>query len=71
MTFTFRPQAQIDKEKLHEELRTEERELQEYLNSTDWYVARWGETQKPIPEDVVLKREQTRTRINEIRQLLL
>lgn len=35
-----------------------------YLLSTDWYVLRLIETQKPIPEDVVNKRSIARTNMN-------
>lgn len=41
--------------------------LQSYLNDTDWYVTRFVETQKPIPEDVLIKREEARLKISELR----
>lgn len=36
-----------------------------YLTSTDWYVARQIETGKPIPEEILLKRQQARDSIVE------
>lgn len=45
----------------------EQSTLQGYLNETDWYVTRFAETGKPIPEDVLLKRNEARDRISEIR----
>lgn len=35
-------------------------EAQAYLNSTDWYFARFIETGREVPEDVVAKRAATR-----------
>ena len=35
-------------------------EAQEYLNSTDWYVARYGETGVAIPDNIKAKRAEAR-----------
>ena len=35
-------------------------EAQTYLNSTDWYVARYGETGVAIPDDIKAKRAEAR-----------
>ena len=35
-------------------------EAKEYLASTDWYVTRFTETGKEIPEEVKIKREEAR-----------
>lgn len=42
-------------------------ELQEYLNSTDWYVARYSETGVEIPEEVKQKRQEARKEISALR----
>ena len=34
-----------------------------YLASTDWYVTRFAETGKPIPEDVTTKRAEARKQV--------
>lgn len=61
---------QVQIEKQHDLLRQEERELTSYLNDTDWYYARLYETQKPVPNDIVEKRNLARSRISEIRSIL-
>lgn len=40
-------------------------EALQYLVATDWYVIRLVETGKPIPEDVAVKRTESRLRIGE------
>lgn len=42
-------------------------ELQEYLNSTDWYIARYSETGVEIPEEVKAERQKAREEISELR----
>jgi hypothetical protein len=37
-----------------------EDEARYYLNSTDWYVTRFMETGKAIPEEILFKRKQAR-----------
>jgi hypothetical protein len=41
--------------------------LQAYLDSTDWYVTRYAETGKAIPEDILAQRSAARERISELR----
>lgn len=43
-------------------------ELQCYLNDTDWYVPRSIETEKPIPEEVKIKRAEAREEISKLRK---
>lgn len=69
-TLTFRSKAEIDQEKHKQELEAESKELQEYLDSTDWYVVRFSETGKVVPTEVTEKREQAKNRINEVRVFL-
>jgi hypothetical protein len=38
-------------------------EARYYLYSTDWYVTRFAETGKAIPEEILLKRKQARETI--------
>ena len=38
-------------------------EADEFLRSTDWYVARCAETGKPIPEDVLAARAAAREKV--------
>lgn len=38
-------------------------EAREYLQSTDWYVSRFTETGKEIPEEVKTKRDEARLQI--------
>jgi hypothetical protein len=37
----------------------------QYLKDTDWYVTRQAETGKPIPEDILQKRQEARDSIVE------
>lgn len=43
-----------------QELQAKINEAKEYLASTDWYVTRFTETGKEIPEEVKIKREEAR-----------
>lgn len=54
-----KPQSEIDAERI--------RELQQYLNDTDWYVARYSETGVEIPEEVKQKRKEAREEISNLR----
>ena len=38
------------------------------LATTDWYVVRFAETGKPIPEEVLAERQGKRQRINELQE---
>ena len=38
------------------------------LATTDWYVVRFVETGKPIPEEVLAERQEKRDRINELQE---
>jgi hypothetical protein len=39
-----------------------------YLAETDWFVARFAETGKAIPEDILAKRADARKAINEVKE---
>ena len=41
--------------------------LETYLSGTDWYVTRFAETGKAIPEDILAQRSAARERISELR----
>lgn len=41
---------------------------QNYLDETDWYVIRYTENGKEIPEEVKTKREEAREKISELRE---
>lgn len=43
-------------------------ELQSYLDSTDWYVARFAETGIEIPEEIKRQRQEAREEISRLRQ---
>ena len=43
-------------------------ELQNYLDSTDWYAIRFADTGEPIPEDIKNKRQQAREGISVLRE---
>lgn len=45
-------------------------ELQNYLNSTDWYVMRFSEKGISIPEDISNKRDKAREEISQLREKL-
>ena len=45
-------------------------ELQNYLESTDWYAIRFADTSEPIPEDIKKKRRQAREEISRLREEL-
>jgi len=38
------------------------------LATTDWYVVRFAETGKAIPEEVLAERQEKRDRINELQE---
>lgn len=38
-------------------------EYRQYLADTDWYIVRLNETQKAVPEDILLKRQEARDSI--------
>lgn len=44
-------------------VRNNDSKLMKYLDSTDWYVTRQTETHKPIPKDVLVKRQEARDAI--------
>lgn len=50
-----------------EQLQSELNDLQEYLDSTDWYAIRFADSGEPIPDDVKTLRQKARERISEIR----
>lgn len=57
-----------NEEPTQEELNAKEiAELERYLSSTDWYVSRYTETGKAIPDEVTLHRKYARERISELR----
>lgn len=56
-------QAQIDEQEALETQREINRAARAYLSSTDWYVARWGETGEPIPAEVTQARADARARV--------
>jgi hypothetical protein len=45
--------------------RAKSNESKMYLSGTDWYVTRQAETGKPIPEDILQKRQEARDSIVE------
>jgi len=47
-------------------LEAEIENLRKDLALTDWYVVRYAETGKPIPEEVLAERQEKRQRINSI-----
>ena len=48
-------------------LEAEIENLRRDLAETDWYVVRFAETGKPIPEEVLAERQEKRDRIHELR----
>ena len=49
-------------------LEAEIENLKRDLAETDWYVVRFVETGKPIPEEVLAERQEKRDRINELQE---
>ena len=49
-------------------LEAEIENLKKDLALTDWYVVRYAETGKPIPEEVLAERQGKRQRINELQK---
>ena len=45
-------------------------DYQRLLSSTDWYVSRFAETGKAIPEDIKLKRAEAREIISNLKKQL-
>lgn len=60
----------IEEETKRATLQLEEESLLQELADTDWYVTRYYESNKEIPNDVKEKRTYNRSRINEIRKIL-
>lgn len=46
-------------------------ELENYLNSTDWYAVRYAETGVEIPDDIKTARQAARDEISTLREQLL
>lgn len=63
-------QAAIAAQASINELRQEEQELLNYLQSTDWMLVRKYESDVAVPQEVLDARAAARTRISEIRDLL-
>ena len=49
-------------------LEAEIENLRRDLAETDWYVVRFAETGKAIPEEVLAERQEKRQRINELQE---
>lgn len=62
----------VDPPEPNEKEKTERRiqELQQYLESTDWYAIRFADTGEEIPADIKKKRQNARVEISELRQEL-
>jgi hypothetical protein len=59
-----------DSEARRLDLLDEEKTLQAYLSSTDWYAVRLSENGVDIPSEIRSRRQQARDRISEIRSIL-
>lgn len=62
VVFTKKPDEMIEKARQSKV----NQEALDYLKSTDWYVARFSETGKEIPEEIKQKRQEARDSIVEI-----
>lgn len=51
-----RQESQAEQERINIEAR-------DYLASTDWYVTRWRETGRAVPDDVLSARQAARERV--------
>ena len=61
------PEPEFTAEELaKQELQIKIQEALVYLNNTDWYVTRFTETGKEIPEEVTIKRAEARALYKEI-----
>lgn len=56
---TQKPQEVINEEIIKKD--------QEFLNETDWYVIRYAENGKTVPENIIQERERCRKEISELR----
>ena len=61
---------QIADDKAKQETKQLLSEAQTYLNSTDWYFARLAEIGQAVPDDVLSKRAESRTFIQDNEELL-
>ena len=61
---------QIADDKAKQETKQLLSEAQTYLNSTDWYFARLAEIGQAVPDDVLSKRVESRTFIQDNEELL-
>ena len=61
---------QIADDKAKQETKQLLSEAQTYLNSTDWYFARLSEIGQAVPDDVLSKRAESRTFIQDNEELL-
>lgn len=56
-------QAELERLTSLEEVKKANQPHLNYLNSTDWYVVRFAETGREVPEDVLQKRQAARDAI--------
>lgn len=60
------PPEPTEEEKIQQEVQ----ELESYLTETDWYAIRYADTGEEIPADIKQKRQESRDRISDLRNLL-
>jgi hypothetical protein len=69
MLLKGKTQNDIDNEAAAKARQNEIQKLQTYLDDTDWYVVRFSETGKIIPEEIRTERENARVRISELKTM--
>jgi hypothetical protein len=57
-------QTEVDQRRTDIAKQQEQGKAKAYLNETDWYIARYVETSKAVPDDVKTKREDMRNVLN-------
>jgi len=70
MVLKGKTKEQVQDEQHRTRLRSKLTEDLAYLASTDWYITRFLELQKEIPEEISTKRQECRDRINHSRLVL-
>ena len=53
-----------------EVIRARVKELERYLEGTDWYAIRFADTGEPIPEEIKKRRQDARDEISELKNQL-
>ena len=63
----IKKKAEIQEQEAAATLKTQIKQAQDYLSSTDWMVVRQSETGVVVPDEVSLARQEARNTISQLR----